>query len=169
MRFKINEIGADGLSVNVPVTAEWLAAACPELDARPGAHGLAVRGQLTRTGDDFLLRAELRGEIETTCGRCLEPAHVPVAAPLTITFVPTKADHSEAEDPDVVSFGGPEIDVSDEVRDEIVLALPVQALCTEACRGLCPVCGGNRNQVACNCPTEKPRAGSLGALRDIKL
>ena len=53
MRFKINEIGAEGLSLNVAVTAEWVAAACPDLDARPGSRGLALVGrigQLPRLG-----------------------------------------------------------------------------------------------------------------------
>ena len=44
MRFKINEIGDGGLPVKVSVTAEWLAAACPDLDARPAADGLSVHG-----------------------------------------------------------------------------------------------------------------------------
>jgi len=43
MRFKINEIGDDGLSVNVPVSSEWLATACPDNDARPGPDGLVFK------------------------------------------------------------------------------------------------------------------------------
>src|SRR5262245_33632208 len=152
MRFKINEIGAEGLTLNVPVTAEWLTAACPALDARPGDRGLNLTGRIVKAGDDYLLRAELAGVLETPCARCLEPARVPIKATLAVTFVPADLDEVEEEDdPDVVHFGGTEIDVSDEVRDEIVLALPINPLCAETCRGLCPICGGNRNQVPCTC------------------
>ena len=78
MRFKINEIGDGGLPVNVSVTTEWLAAACPDAAARPMSDGLRLTGQLTPAGDDYLLRGELVGTLEAPCARCLEPARVHV-------------------------------------------------------------------------------------------
>ena len=80
MRFKINEIGDGGLPVKVSVTSEWLAATCPDLDAHPGPDGLRFKGQITPTGDDYLLRGELAGDLDTPCARCLEPARVHVDA-----------------------------------------------------------------------------------------
>jgi uncharacterized protein len=171
MRFKINEIGAEGLPVNVLVTADWLAAACPDLEAKPGDEGLALTGRITKTGEDYLLRAHLRGAVSLPCARCLEPARVDLDLPLTVTFVPAGlGEPADDADPDVVVFPGGEIDISDEVRDEILLAVPINPLCAETCRGLCPVCGGNRNQVACTCEADAAaRSGRLSALADIKL
>jgi uncharacterized metal-binding protein YceD (DUF177 family) len=175
MRFKINEIGDHGLTVNVAVTREWLASACPNIDARPAADGLTFRGQITPTGDDYLLRGELRGDVETTCARCLEPALVHVDVPVTVTFVPAGTEDVEPEseeegDPDVVTFKGGELDLSDELRDELALAIPFNPLCDEACRGLCPLCGGNRNIVPCTHAAATPaKPGGLAALGKIKL
>jgi uncharacterized protein len=169
MLFKINEIGPEGLPVKVSVTADWVAAACPDLEARPGPKGLALRGRLDKTGDDFLLRADLRGELQTTCARCLETAQVAVDVPLAVTFVSADAGDEDDEDPDVVTFQGGEIDLGDEIRDEILLALPINPLCKETCLGLCLVCGGNRNLVACGCRTEHAAAAPLAALGKIKL
>ena len=172
MRFKINEIGPEGMALRVPITADWLGAACPEMDARPAPGGVVLSGRIVKAGEDYLLRADLAGELETPCARCLEPARVAVNAPLAVTFVQADAvdDDSEDGDPDVIRFAGNEIDVSDEVRDEIVLALPINPLCAETCRGLCPVCGGNRNQVACTCEVDRAvPSGRLGALAKIKL
>jgi uncharacterized protein len=170
MRFKINEIGAEGLPLNVAVTPEWVAAACPDLDARPGARGLALVGRIEKMGEDYLLRANLRGEIATTCARCLEPAAVAINLPLAVTFVSTEADKTgDDEDPDVIALKGGEIDVGDEVRDEIVLALPINPVCTESCKGLCTVCGGNRNVTACACKTETAPTGAFAALGTLKL
>jgi len=175
MRFKINEIGDGGLPVSVSVTTEWLASACPDIGARTAADGLTFRGQITPAGDDYLLRGELSGDLETSCARCLEPALVHVDVPITVTFVPAGTEDVEPEseeegDPDVVTFKGGELDLSDELRDELVLAIPFNPLCDEACRGLCPLCGGNRNIVPCTHAAATPTApGGFAALGKIKL
>jgi uncharacterized protein len=169
MRFKINEIGEGGLPVDVVITSEWLAAACPDLDARPAQIGLKLKGRLMKSGDEYLLTANIRGALDTTCGRCLEAARVAVDAPLTVTFVPADEDEEVGDDAEVVGFGGNEIDLSDEVRDEILLAIPLKPLCSEDCQGLCSVCGGNRNVTPCTCEAEQRRAASqfasLGKLK----
>jgi uncharacterized protein len=41
------------------------------------------------------------------------------------------------------------IDLSTLVRDALIIDLPVRTLCGDACRGLCPVCGANRNLHDC--------------------
>jgi uncharacterized protein len=170
MRFKINEIGAEGLPLNLAVTADWVAAACPDLDARPGPKGLSLRGRIEKMGEDYLLRASLQGEMETTCARCLEPAQVPLNLPLAMTFVSKEADKTgDDEDPDVIALTGGEIDVGDEIRDEISLAMPINALCKESCRGLCSVCGGNLNLSACGCKSAVAVAPAFAELGKLKL
>src|SRR5690606_29976088 len=50
-------------------------------------------------------------------------------------------------------FHGPEIDLRALLREVVALALPVQPLCRESCRGLCPACGVDRNVEPCDCRT----------------
>ena len=170
MRFKINEIGAEGLPLHVPVTAEWVAAACPDADLHLAPGGLVLAGRIDKTGDDYLLRAHVRGELATSCARCLEPARVRIDLPLAVTFVPRDADETdEDEDPDVVGFQGGEIDVGDAVRDELLLAVPINPLCGESCRGLCDVCGTNRNLSPCACKSEPAATAPFAALAKLKL
>jgi uncharacterized protein len=170
MLFKIKEIGDEGLSLNLPVTAAWLASQCPDLDAVPGLGGLNVRGQLLASGQDIFLRGTLRGVLETTCSRCLEKAREKVDIPLTVTFSPRSEEASDEEDDeeqdtDVAFFDGDEVDLGDEIRDQILLAFPIKPLCQEDCAGLCPVCGVNRNQVACDCqPPQIAARTSLAAV-----
>jgi uncharacterized protein len=176
MLFKIKEIGDDGVSLNLPVTAAWLLAECPDLDAVPAAGGLKVRGQLLATGDDVFLRGHLRGALEATCSRCLEKARVPVDVPLTVTFRPTNEgqdavdDEDDEDELDVASYDGDEVDLAPEIRDQILLTFPIKPLCREDCVGLCSVCGGNRNQVKCDCEERQaanrlPMATVLGKLK----
>jgi len=170
MRFKINEIGDEGLALDVPITSEWLASACPDLLMHPGPRGLSLRGRLSKNGEDYLLLAHLAGSLATTCTRCLEAARLPVEAQVTVTYVPADEDEELGDDADVVGFAGKEIHIDDEVRDEILLAIPLQVLCSESCRGLCSVCGGNRNAVPCECEAERRQSASrFAALGKLKI
>ncbi len=70
----------------------------------------------------------------------------------------------------MVYFEGGEIDLGAELRDEILLAMPINPLCQEGCQGLCSVCGGNRNQSPCDCEDRQREVTSkLSALGKIKL
>jgi uncharacterized protein len=171
MRFKIKEIGPEGLPLHVPVTAEWVAAACPDVELRAGPAGLALDGRLEKTGEDYLLRGHLHGDVESSCARCLEPARVPIDVSVAVTFVSTESDDTDDEDqdPDVIPFKGGEIDVGEEIRDELLLAVPINPLCRESCRGLCDVCGENRNLSACACKTEPAATAPFAALAKLKL
>jgi uncharacterized protein len=180
MRFKIKDIGDDGLAVDLPVTAAWLHAECPDLEGKPGLGGLSLRGRLEKSGDDVLLRGELRGVLDSACSRCLESARIAFDVPLVVSFVEKEAetgkgkgdDEEDDDDGDVVYFEGGEIDLGAELRDEILLAMPINPLCPrgESCLGLCPVCGGNRNSAPCHCADKQQQVtGKLSALGKIKL
>ncbi len=175
MRYKIDDIGPEGREVKVPVTEQFVAAECPSIDGKPSARGLTLQGSLIRAGDDVLLRGALKGGIVTACARCLDPATVPYDVPIMVSFVELKRGADEPEpddskDTERIGFSGGVIDLTVELRDEILLAMPVRALCREECLGLCSVCGGNRNVVACECEAKQRVASAkLAALGDLKL
>ena len=60
------------------------------------------------------------------------------------------------------------VDLTDNIREDILLQLPQRALCRENCRGLCPRCGVDLNKTTCQCT---PPKGDLcwHALDQIKL
>jgi len=172
MRFRIKDIGDEGVAINLVATAAWVQEQCPNLDARPGHKGVTLRGRLQKMGDDFLLHGELRGIMEMACSRCLEPAEVRLEVPLSVTFTFDEPDEKDGnpEDPDVVTIDGDEIDLGVELRDELLLAMPLSTLCRSECAGLCPVCGGNRNQTPCDCEErERMRSSKLASLGKLKM
>lgn len=174
MRFDIKEIDDGGLTVDIPITEAWLTAECPGVEATLGPKGLRLRGSLQKMGEDVLLRANLTGEMRSTCVRCLEEARIRVVLPMLTTFVEPSDDDDDDEekddDLDVATFDGDEIDLGPEIRDQLMLALPLHPLCREDCLGLCAVCGGNRNTDPCSCEEKARQAASpLGALGKIKL
>jgi uncharacterized protein len=61
------------------------------------------------------------------------------------------------------------LDLTEAIRQYALLALPMKPLCQESCAGLCPSCGHNLNQGACNCPPEAgdPRWSELNELASV--
>ena len=59
-----------------------------------------------------------------------------------------------------------EVDLSEDVREAVILNIPHFALCSEDCRGLCPQCGTNLNKGPCQCspPEEESPWGVLDKL-----
>ena len=60
------------------------------------------------------------------------------------------------------------INLTPDVREDILLALPMVVLCSADCRGLCPGCGANLNREKCKC-RRPPRANVWNALDDLRL
>jgi uncharacterized protein len=172
MRYKIKDIGDEGLEVRVVVTEAWLKAECPDFDVRPGEAGIALTGRLEPAGDEYLLRGEIRGGLLTQCARCLEPATLALDVPVMLTFVEREAPADDEEDDDeeeVIHVLDGVIDVGPALRDELLLALPMGPLCREDCAGICPTCGVNRNLTPCGCAKGPAGGGKLGALAKVKL
>jgi uncharacterized protein len=71
------------------------------------------------------------------------------------------------DDLDVSIYDGEKIDLTDLVREQILLDLPTQILCQEDCKGLCQKCGANLNEVNCNCEENEidPRWSALKNLK----
>jgi uncharacterized protein len=95
------------------------------------------------------------------CDRCLETFPFPVSAHLDIELAPV-ADRPKLPEleltggqMDVYYFEGDELDLEPYVYEEVMLTIPIKALCTEACKGICPACGKNQNLESCECGASK--------------
>jgi uncharacterized protein len=174
MQLKAKDIGEEGVDVDLAVTPAWLEQQVPDAGVRPAPEGLRFHGRVEPSSpsfQEFLVRGKLEGALVTPCSRCLEDATLPVDVDVSVLFVEkdsrkvSGANDEEDDDPaldspDVLSFQDGVIDLAEELREEILLALPTQVLCREDCKGLCPVCGGNRNQVPCQCEEAQKLAQS---------
>lgn len=68
----------------------------------------------------------------------------------------------------LIHEGQAHVDITDDVREAVLLALPVNPRCRPDCRGLCPQCGANRNEKPCGCPAEA-EPGPWSALNALNL
>ena len=117
---------------------------------------IQLEGVVENAGDVILLKADVKTEIERTCGRCLKVFTEPLAAQV----VEAGAENIEN---DAFIYESDLLDITEPVRESLLLAVPLQSLCREDCRGLCPVCGADRNEGDCGCDatTVDPRLAAL--------
>ncbi len=126
-----------------------------------------VAGQVINTGRVL----EVQGVIKTSgtynCGRCLEQFCTAIEVAFSENYLAAGCDTAEE---DALFYEGDEIDITDLVRESILLAEPLKIVCTEECKGLCPICGTNLNATACSCDRDSvdPRLAVLQKLLQTK-
>jgi uncharacterized protein len=171
LRFKIKEIPGEGRVVEQAIARALVAEALEGVDADLEASHAQLRVELSRAGHDVFARGKLTGALVVPCAACLGPAQVPVDAKLLMTFVPdgeeASGDADPMDDADVATHDLDTIDLEPVVREQLILALPISARCREDCKGLCPVCGQNRNER--DCGHHEPDAASALSLQLQKL
>lgn len=117
--------------------------------------------QVRKDGDVVLVRGALAVRVPLTCGRCLEPFQLRVAPAVDTRFVPSPRGRAEereleADELETDVYEHDLLDIGALVVTEATLGVPMKPLCREGCRGLCPVCGGNRNLSPCACEARMP-------------
>ena len=135
----------------------------PIVDEESGLKCVApIKGEVTfsNTGTHIVARGGFTTSIELECARCLEKFRGKVASPveeeleLPVPLVELEGD--EAEEPPVKELEGifvdNVLDITELLRQDILLAVPVKPICSDTCKGLCPHCGKNLNQGPCECP-----------------
>jgi DUF177 domain-containing protein len=127
---------------------------------------------LPNTDGEIRIRGDLGVTMESDCDRCLAPAYFPLRAQFDLFYRPMsyiardeeiEIDEGEAE---IGFYEGDGMELEDILREQVLLLLPMQKVCRDDCKGICPVCGRNRNETSCDC---KPRAADdrWEALRNI--
>jgi uncharacterized protein len=135
--------------------------------------------ELMRTSDGILVTGRLQTEVEMTCCRCLKPFSLAVAFDLEEEFYPSvdvltgaqiKREDADALEEDEATIIDEHhiLDLSEVVRQNIILAAPMHPVCRPDCAGLCPQCGHNLNEGPCGCHEEfiDPRWAVLKKLQE---
>jgi len=123
---------------------------------------------------DIRIDGSLCTRVQMGCARCLEPVVEDVKHKFDLLYRPQGADAGREElsvtavEAEVSYYRGEGLLLEDVLREQVLLALPLKAICRDNCRGLCPHCGKNLNLEQCDCaePTEDPRWLALKEIRD---
>lgn len=108
--------------------------------------------QMIRTADGVFVLGTLRTNLELNCSRCLDEFSYPLKFRIEEEFRPsidisTGASLPSGEDEDAATRIDAHhiLDLSEVIRQDILLEMPPHPICRSNCAGLCPVCGQNLN------------------------
>lgn len=111
---------------------------------------------LVRSGDHIKVRGTIHTMVSLRCVRCLDNFEMDVDSRFDVILFPTNLVevnnlHLEDEDMEYIFFDGEKIDIEKILFEQVNFFIPPNPLCTNGCRGLCPVCGVNLNHEECKC------------------
>ncbi len=133
----------------------------------------AGRVRLDRINTGILARGDAEGTVILECGRCLEPYEAAITVHFEEEYAPSVEVHTGApvpppEDELIFTIDGNHIlDLSEALRQNMLVALPISPIHSPSCLGLCPICGGNRNLEPCTCVEDEEGNRPFAALRSL--
>jgi uncharacterized protein len=146
-------------------------------DEELDAHDLEGTVKVTKLSEGVLVQGDVKAHVHVQCSRCLTDIDLPVEAQLEEQFRPTvdvetgRAVQRQSYEEDDSAFDidpNHMMDLTEPVRQALLVAMDMRPLCREDCSGLCAECGANRNEVDCGHEpvVEDPR---WAALRELNL
>jgi uncharacterized protein len=128
-----------------------------EIDERRFNKPVYVEVTLEKSRRQIFLKANVYTVGRFQCDRCVEDFDLVLENSYRMYYVYSE-EESKKYEPDEVMVITPEtneIDISDDVRQMVLLSVPMKLLCYEECLGLCPRCGKNLNFEVCTCKVEE--------------
>lgn len=187
MKITIAHIPPDGFHFEFTKNAAFFPVLSDMINSKDIGFSSPVSGEISAVvmSDDLV---EIRGRVNVTlsceCGRCLEPFEQELKRTFMLNFVKNpdeknpvrketlsdNEDGNEITDKDITTeyFIGDAIELKESIQEQIILNLPPRPLCSEECKGLCPVCGLNLNVSSCNCTQTKGHP-AFAVLKGLKM
>ena len=138
-----------------------------------------VKGEVvfSNSGRHVIIRGGYTTSVEVDCARCLQPYKIDMDIPIEEEFqiaghVPdltvTEEEEELPEEERDPLFVDNLFDLTELIRQNILVTIPIKPLCSDECKGLCPHCGKNLNDGTCECPpdTEGSAFAALASLID---
>ena len=131
MKIQVNRIPDEGLNEHATYDPSKLDMDRQDIRLKDPVE---VDAQVTKTDDELLVRVDIECPMRMECARCLEEFASVLRADALFNY--------QVKPSDIV-------DITDDVRQEIILGYPMIPVCRPDCRGLCRVCGRNLNHGDC--------------------
>lgn len=139
---------------------------------------VAVELEVTPMPDMIRVAGRFNTTIRQACVRCLESFDRPLSSQFVMDYSKAIPDELNRDDSEpvqltaqqigMIHYQGDEIDFTDAIQEQILLAVPYHPLCSATCKGLCAQCGHNLNLGNCHC-SGKDQGGPFDVLKNLKL
>ena len=112
----------------------------------------------------ILLEGSFKITLLMPCDRCLKDVEVPIDLEFQKEFLDEEHQGSMDDKDEFYALEGSDLNVYDLIDQEILLNLPSKILCSDECKGICPICGTDRNLNECNCDSFVPDPRMAGIM-----
>lgn len=180
MKIEVHHIPSNGLSLSAQERADRFASLKQLMDSGECEFvaPVSIDLQVQPMRDYIRVKGRIHTAVRQACVRCAEMFDGPLKSRFTLNYskeIPMDLHRSgkdgielTAQQIGIIYYEGDEIDFTDALQEQVVLALPIKPLCSENCKGLCPRCGADLNQGACQC-ADKEDDGPFAVLKKMKL
>ena len=113
---------------------------------------------LTKFDNQMILDSNTSINSKLVCDRCTADFERKISSSYRMVYLFDDELPDSEKDKVEVNYIHPDtekIDISEDVKDYAMLAVPMKKLCNEDCKGLCYHCGKNLNEGECNCVKEE--------------
>ncbi len=115
--------------------------------------------EIDRSESHVYIHGHVKSVAHFACDRCLEEFDRELHGEVRLYYqMAGHTGHSHLENEEdlddvvrVFSPDDPEVDLGQDIRDTLLLEIPMKVLCSEECKGICPGCGRNLNVEKCVC------------------
>jgi uncharacterized protein len=114
---------------------------------------IEVDAHLDKTAHQILLKIHVKTSGLFQCDRCLDEFEQRISASFQVVYLYNDAEHRKdsSNEIQVISPDTVALNLTEDIRQMILLSVPLKLLCSEECKGLCSRCGTNLNQRLCDC------------------
>jgi uncharacterized protein len=175
MKIKVDQIPDTGLQLDLTYDKDWLKRIQKghREEDFDFTTPITAHLELNRSGKNVSIMGELAGELRPKCSRCLKSFKYNLVTNFqgSLTPLPQRFENEDielsGEDMEFSFYQGGEIDLDEVISEQLVLAVPLNPLCQEECKGLCSQCGADLNERECNCQRET--LSGFAVLKNFKL
>ncbi len=165
MKIIVSEIEEEGVTVDLSETYQ-------QPSGLKSLGPISAHLVIERIGEEVTVNGDITGVVNLQCSRCLIDFQKEVSLSVDLIYHPLKEVSSEEayeiprDETDIGFYRNDELDISEMVKEQVLLNLPMKPLCDEQCKGLCPMCGADLNLQPCDCSREDidPRLAKLKKL-----
>ncbi len=140
-----------------------------DLDDREiGVQALRVKSKVDKGEQAIVVTSEIVAHLNLTCDNCLDQYTTVLEESYTLLYTSDTAAVQDDEMVRLLTSGTGQIDLTEGLRESVIVSLPMRFKCSDDCKGLCAKCGANLNNESCDCGAQPndPRWDGLRGLLD---